>query len=152
MGAMKEQQFQTMWGEYLKTEGWHEAAVFELKIEKTHRFLFSKVQPHQEQALIDAETGLYHKIADSPIFSGQKTRFTAPKPFDTVYCKDMKGYVLLWYYVARTKKICYAIEINDFIRIRNSWKMKSIKEEELKKLRTEYSIVEIAFNEKRSTN
>ena len=47
---MKEADMQRAFGKWLKTEGresFLNTSVFELKIEKTHRFLFSKVKDHQ---------------------------------------------------------------------------------------------------------
>ena len=123
-----------MFGKYLQKHNFLTSAVFELKIEKTKRFAFNKVKDHQIIGLKQAETGLYQKISDSPIFSGQKTRFTAKKPFDCFYLKKVAGYIVIWFYVPRKLKRCWIIEVNDFRIIRENWHKKSITEKEIEEI------------------
>lgn len=48
---MKEAQFQTLWGKYLKKSNLFPSSAFELKICKTKRFPISALKPHQIEGL-----------------------------------------------------------------------------------------------------
>lgn len=123
---------QTIFGKYLETSGNSQSTAYELKIVKNNKpFAFSQVKEHQILGLKKAKKGLYHKIADAPIFSGQQTRFNARKPFDCIWLVARNAYVVIWFYKPREKKIFYLIDIDDFLRLKETWKRKSIKEEEL---------------------
>lgn len=137
---------QVMFGKYLQEGNLPETAVYELKIEKTNRFSFNKVKEHQIIGLKQAQKGLYHKISDSPIHSGMKTRFTAKKPFDCLYFNNCKGYVVVWFYEPRQPKYCYIIEIDVFLGIEANHKKKSIKKEELDKCIDYYFVRKVKFN------
>lgn len=132
---MRESNLQTAFGKWLKKEGANyfiDTAVFELKIEKTHRFAFSKVKEHQTIRLNQARIGLYYKISDSPIFIGQQTRFTAKKPFDAIFFKGCEAYIVIWFYKPRQPKIIYFVNITDFENLVDTHDKKSITEPELK--------------------
>ena len=127
---MKEAQMQTMLGKWLKKE--KVKGAYELKIEKTKSFAFNKVKDHQIEALLAVDGGgLYHKIADNPIFAGKKTRFHTIKPFDCVFLVEMPASVVLWYYVPRQPKMAFIIDINTFLEIKEKHSRKSIREYEL---------------------
>jgi len=110
---MKEVQFQTLWHKYLDENPPGYPEVYELKICKTNRFPFATVKEHQIDGLIQAEKGLFHKISDSPIFAGMKTRFTAKKPFDCLWIKA-DAYVCILFYIPRQPKIVAKIPIHEF--------------------------------------
>jgi len=132
---MKEATLQTAMGHWLKAEGsrfFNSTAVFELKIEKTHRFAFNKVKQHQVEGLQRAQDGLYHKITDAPIFSGQQTRFTAKKPFDCVYFTECRPFVVLMFYIPRAKKVIHVIPIGEYLQIVEGHDKKSITDLELR--------------------
>lgn len=127
---MTEKDIQTRFGKWL-SENWHSSAGFELKLVKGKSFPFDAVKDHQVEALLKVKhDGLYHKISDSPIFSGQKTRYTYPKPFD---CLVLSGhaYLVICFYVPRQRKTCYAVDIDDFVSFRNLSPRKSVTEQEL---------------------
>jgi len=132
---LKEKNFQTLFGLWLlqHMETFECSATFELKLVKGKSLPYSSVKPHQIQALQDAKSaeGIYHKINDSPIFFGNKTRFTNPKPFDCFLIKNAKAYIVLWFYKPRQQKIMYFIDIDKFVKYKNQSIRKSITEDEM---------------------
>ncbi len=124
--AYKEKNFQTEFKTQNKIFG-----IFELKLCKGTSLPFSAVADHQIKALLDVSSGegLYHKISDSPIFAGHKTRFTKPKPFDCFNLVGMDAYIVIMFYTLRKKKNVYYIFIDKFIDMENQAKRKSITEE-----------------------
>lgn len=129
LSAMTESQMQTFFRDYLKENPPEKSEVYELKICKTNAIEFERVKEHQIKALISAGSGLFHKITDPPMFYGSQTRFNAPRPFDCFYIKDVKGYVVVWYYKPRQKKVFYKIPIDAFIKLKDNATRKSMTEE-----------------------
>ena len=123
---MKERDFQTQFKKHNKING-----VFELKLAKGKSMPFSAVPEHQIKALCDVSLGdgLYHKISDSPIFSGSKTRFTKPKPFDCFFLRNIDAYLVVMFYVPRRKKMVYYIKIIEYIDMVDMADRKSMTEE-----------------------
>ena len=104
---MKEKDFQTEFGKRNTVEG-----CFELKLCKGTSLPFDALKDHQVEALLAVSgEGLFHKITDQPVFKGNKTRFTRPKPFDCFFLKNVWGYVVVMFWVPRKKKNVYYIEI-----------------------------------------
>ena len=126
---MKESNIQTLFGKYLKANPSKETIVYELKLCKGTALPFDAVKAHQIKGLIEAGTGLYHKISDSPIFAGNKTRFTKPKPFDCLFIAGAVGYVAICFYKPRKPKKLYLINIYSFVLKRDAINKKSITEE-----------------------
>jgi hypothetical protein len=93
--------------------------VYELKICKGSSLPFNAVKDHQIKGLLEAETGLYHKITDFPIFAGNKMRFNHPKPWDCAMFNKTIGYVVVWFYKPRQPKIFHKIAIKDFLKLKN---------------------------------
>ena len=122
---------QTYFGNYLKSNPPEKTEVYELKICKGHALPFDAVKEHQIKGLLEAETGLYHKITDFPIFAGSKARFNRPKPFDCICFNKAKSYVVVWFYIPRTKKVFYKIRVKDFLRLKETAGRKSFTEEML---------------------
>ena len=113
--------------------------VFELKICKKRSMPFDHVKPHQEEALYKAKhNDLYHKISDSPIFQGMKTRFTKKKPFDCILFTQCDSYVVIWYYKPRQKKKFIFIDIDEWLIYKSKATKKSIREEEAEKIGVSY--------------
>lgn len=112
-----------------------ESVAFELKLCKENRFSFDRVEEHQIKALYEITygKGVYHKISDSPIYPGMKTRFTKAKPFDC-FCIRGWGFVVICWYKPRKMKQLHFIDIPDFIRKKNSATMKSMTYEESKEI------------------
>lgn len=109
---------------------------FELKICKENRFSFDKVAKHQIEALKAVELdGIYHKISDSPIYSGMKTRFTAKKPFDCFVLKGKGLIVICWWKKSKLKELHF-IQVYAFEEKKKTSKMKSITYEESKEIST----------------
>ena len=107
------------------------AGVFELKLCKGTSLPFSSVAEHQEEALLAASwggKGLFHKISDSPIFSGHKTRFTRPKPFDCFFIRECPAYIVIMWWVPRKKKRAYYINIHEWMALKENTGRKSITE------------------------
>ena len=126
--SYKEKNFQTEFKTQNKIFG-----IFELKLCKGTSLAFSVVADHQKKALLDISSGgdsngLYHKISDSPIFAGHKTRFTKPKPFDCFNLIGIDAYVVIMFYTLRKKKNVYYIFIDDFIDLEKEADRKSITE------------------------
>ena len=129
---------QTLFGKYLKDTPPKETEVYELKIVKGKSLPFDSVKVHQREALLDVETkSLYHKITDFPIFQGSKTRFTRPKPFDCICFQGTKAYVVVWFFVPRTKKVFYKIRIKDFLELEKNAGRKSMTEKMVKEIGVE---------------
>jgi len=109
--------------------------VFEVKLSKTKSIRYDAVKPHQVKGLLSAKKkGLYHKLSDFPMFAGSKTRFNREKPFDFFYLKDTPAYVVICFYEPRVKKICYYIDIEDWIFASDMSDKKSITEEEVEQI------------------
>ena len=107
---------------------------FELKICKDNRFSFDRVAEHQIEALKAVELdGIYHKISDSPIFAGMKTRFTSQKPFDCFILKGV-GLIVICWYKERSLKELHFIRVFDFEQKKKTSKMKSMTYEESKEI------------------
>lgn len=123
---MKERDFQTQFKKHNRING-----VFELKLCKGKSMPFSAVPEHQIKALCDISIGdgLYHKISDSPIFSGNKTRFTKPKPFDCFLLRNINAYLVVMFYVPRRRKMVYYIKITEYIDMVDMAGRKSMTEE-----------------------
>jgi len=133
---MKEKQLQVILTNYLKDNPPNKTAVYELKICKSNAMPFDQVKEHQVEALLQAKHGnLYHKISDSPIFAGHKTRFTKPKPFDCLNIYKAEAYVVICYYKLRQKKEFLFIDIDDFVKEKEISSRKSLTEERAKQLK-----------------
>jgi penicillin-binding protein-related factor A (putative recombinase) len=129
---MKEKNFQTLFGKWLNERKTPYTAVFELKIVKNKVFTLGSVKNHQLEGLSRSlRQGIYHKISDSPIYAGSKSRFTLQKPFDCLWIKAKEAYVAVLWYIPRKPKIVTLIDINEFEKIILTWKKKSIRLEEL---------------------
>jgi len=130
---MNEKHLQVILGNLLKNDPPNETAVYELKICKTKSMPFSQVKEHQIEALLQAKNGnLYHKISDSPIFAGHRTRFTTLKPFDCFNIYNAKAYIVVCYYKPRQKKEFIFIDVEDFVKFSKKSDRKSLTEEAAK--------------------
>lgn len=108
-----------------------DVAVFELKVERGGSFNRKKVQDHQYVNLALAATvGLFHKISDSPIYEGMKTRFTAAKPFDCLLISNATEWVVVMFYRKGQRK-----EARECVAVRPSYLTRhstgSVKKDEL---------------------
>ena len=122
---MKEKDIQQVFKNKNKKYG-----VFELKLCKGTSMAFDHVADHQIEALkaVSGEEGLYHKIADSPVSYGGQ-RFTKPLPFDCFVLQNIPAYIVICWYIPRTKKAFHYILVDKFVEKRASVERKSITEE-----------------------
>jgi len=127
---VKEAGFQTLWRNYCEKNNPADSEVYELKICKTKKFAFNNVKLHQIEGLLKAQKGLFHKISDSPIFPGMKTRFTAKKPFDCLWMKG-EGFVVILFYIPRKPKQVIKMRVEDFIKMVERHDKKSASLEEM---------------------
>lgn len=102
---MKESVFQSQFGKWVRSDlararsMFGDCAAFELKVERGGTFNRKKIQAHQFEGLaLAAGNGLFHKISDSPIFKGMKTRFTAPKCFDCLLMSNASVWIVIAFY------------------------------------------------------
>lgn len=119
---------QTLFGQHLTENPPKNTEVYELKICKGSSLPFNAVKEHQIKGLQESQTGLYHKLTDFPMFAGSKMRFNRPKPFDCVAFNNAIGYVVVWFYQPRQKKIFHKIKIDDYLQLRDSTNRKSFNE------------------------
>ena len=131
---MKEAQMQTLFSHWVREHmpSTEYSIAWELKLIKTQSFPFAKVPEHQINGLLSVkEEGLYHKISDSPIFKGQRTRFTAKKPMDCFLIKG-QAYLVVLFYKPRKPKIMYWIDIDTFLQAKEDISRKSLTEKMVK--------------------
>jgi hypothetical protein len=134
---MTEKNMQTFFGKYLQKNLPVSTEVYELKICKGKSLPFNMVKDHQIEGLLKAETGLYHKITDFPMFAGSKIRFNRPKPFDCICFNKASSFIIIWFYIPRAKKVFYKIKIKDFLKCKETAERKSITEEMASKIGTQ---------------
>lgn len=128
---MRESNFQTLFGQHLRILNREIPCVFELKIIKNNKpFAFGQVKEHQILGLRQAKLGQYIKLQDMSSMAG----FSSPKPYDCLWVKTLNAFVVLFFYHPRKEKFFYLIEVEDFVKLRDSWKRKSIRENELEEL------------------
>lgn len=125
---------QTFFGKYLKENPPITTEVYELKICKGTSLPFGAVKEHQIKGLLAVQNGLYHKITDFPMFAGSKIRFNRPKPFDCICFNNIMGYVVVWFYKPRKKKIFYKIPIKEYLNLKSEATRKSFTEEMIKEI------------------
>ena len=115
---MKERNFQTQFGHWLKAN-FKESAAFELKSVKGSSCPFNAVQPHQIQALEHVKHGmLYHKIPDVGF----------QNPFDCFCLYNADAFVVIRYGSGRF----FGIDIDDFVEQSKESDRKSLTEDRAK--------------------
>ena len=121
---------QTLFGQYLKEHLPQQNEVYELKMTSGNSIPFDAVKNHQIENLQRAEEkDFYHRITDQPVFYGMKRRFTIQKPFDCLSMTKAKGYVVVWFYRPREKKVFIKMRVEDFLRMKKYSKRKSFTED-----------------------
>jgi hypothetical protein len=86
---------------------------FELKIAKDNSIAFNRVEEHQIEGLLKSQSGLYHKISDSPF--GGNMKFTSKKPFDCFYLTNAYPFIVICWYKPRELKEMHFIRLNDWV-------------------------------------
>ena len=127
---MTEAQFQTKFTKWAKYNIRSSVPV-ELKISKTNSIPFSRLEPHQERALLSCkQSSLVYKIPDVGYDK---------KPFDCFVFSNVKhAYVGVMFYVSRGVKHFYLIEIEDWLSFQKSSSRKSLTEEQASQLSPRY--------------
>lgn len=141
---MVEKNFQSLFTAWIKDHPPEVSTVFELKLEKGRAVPFDRVASHQIEALLSAKfTGLYHKIADSPVswMKGTPMRFGKPKPFDCLYVRNAEAYVVLLFYKLRAKKEMVFIDINEWVDESKRSTRKSLTEDRAREI--SYKIIKL---------
>lgn len=98
-----------------------------VKLDKKKSFSFNQVAEHQVEYLLASLNGFWYKISDGAAING----FSQPKPFDSIWIKSADAYVVVIFYQPRKIKTAVLIPIWEFIKLRSSWKRKSIHLDEL---------------------
>jgi hypothetical protein len=128
---MTEKQMQSFWGAYIKRHLRLESEAYELKITKNNSIPFEALKEHQVDALLRVEQkGLYHRITDQPWMKDRPNTYTLKKPFDCFCLVKAKGYVIIWFYKPRKRRVFYKISINEFLQAKMSSEHKSLTEHE----------------------
>lgn len=113
---MKERDIQVRFGKWLKNNPHPLSSAYELKLCKGTSLPFSAVKEHQITALLAVKDGgLYHRITDQP-WMKDRPAFTYKKPFDCLWLNKISAYVVVVFYVPRTPKIAYFIDILDWTK------------------------------------
>lgn len=121
---MKESQIQTEFSKVCRMPG-----CFELKIVKTSSMPYGAVKPHQIDALLLAKgSGLFHKITDQPWLKNRKA-YTLKKPFDCFFVQNYPAYVGICFYEPRKPRELILIDIDDFVKARDTDTRKSLTKE-----------------------
>jgi hypothetical protein len=119
---LRETDIQTLFRDANQVKG-----VFELKLCKGPSMPFSDLKEHQRNALLGISgDGFFYKIPDSPVFTGQNTRFAIKKPFDCFMLSSTPAYVVICYYIPRKQKACFYIPIHVFLEEEKKSKRKSL--------------------------
>ena len=127
---MTESTMQTLFRKHLEKTPPREPEVYELKICRSKSLPFDALKVHQKNALIAVTKGFFHKLIDPPIWTGmEQTRFNKPRPFDCFYLRNINGFVVIWFYKPREKKIFIKIPILKWVELEATAGRKSITEE-----------------------
>ena len=95
------------------------SCAIEVKVTTGNSIPFSDVQPHQLQALLNAERVLVWKIADDS---------RGVKPFDMFMLEKANAYVALSFLKPRTKPVVHLVPVQVWLRLQESSARKSVTE------------------------
>ena len=124
--SFNEANMQSLFTRWLKLNA-EESAAYELKITKNRTLPFSRIAEHQITSLLKAKHEiLAHKISDLAVGSFL--------PFDCFTLVGSAAYLVLMFYKPRMQKVCYAIDIDDVIKLKNTPNKRSISEEDARNL------------------
>ena len=123
---MKEKDFQSLFTKWIRETKYNKSTAWELKICKTNRLPFSRIEDHQINKLTEASRGcVYHKISD------QSMGF---KPFDCLQICGVPAYLVVLYYKPRQKKEMIWISIGRLLEEMKQSKIKSLTEQRAKEI------------------
>lgn len=119
-----------------------ETMVYELKMEKGSSIAFARVYDHQVTWLYQAKhSHVYHKIADTTMSFGGKQTFNKPKPFDCMVIVKVPAWVIIMFYKPREKKEALYIDIDDWIKERDTSSRKSLTEQRAREISSHIVII-----------
>ena len=119
------------WKKYLEANHPDGTEIYEIKflnVDKQKSFAFNRVDQNQIDGLLNSLKGSYLRIMDQPWSSGG---YQQKKLCDCIWIKAKQAYVVIVFWKPRKYKNAYLIPIKDFVKLKESWKRKSIREEEL---------------------
>lgn len=114
---IKERALNTLFGKYLKLHPREDTETYELKRVTAKCFNPNVVKQCQIDSLRASLKGLYHKIADQPSIC------QLPKPFDCLWIKASRAYIVPIFYQPRKYKKVFLIPIKEFLKFTKSVKM-----------------------------
>ena len=126
---MREADMQMFFGKYLRENPPEETEKYELKFTKTKSIRWDSVKEHQVEALL--EPLQYHKLSDPPIFGGMKTKYNLPRPYDCYFMVNVPGFVVVWFYIPRSKKVFHLLTIQEYVHLMSEAPRKSFREEDI---------------------
>ena len=114
-----ESDFQTKFSKWKKYNH-KQSALYELKFTKESSIAFNRLEPHQESALLRSKHGeICYKMPDDNF---------CQKPSDMFCIYKGGGYVVIMFYKPGVKHF-YIIDIDNFIKERDTSKRKSLTED-----------------------
>jgi len=119
---IKERQLNTLFGKYLKLHPREDTEVYELKRVIANCFNPNVVKQCQIDSLLASLDGLYHKIADQPSIC------QLPKPFDCLWIKATRAFLVPIFYKPRRYKKAFLIPVKEFLKFTKSIKMTELEE------------------------
>lgn len=120
---MTERQLNTLFGKYLINHPREDCETYELKRVLAKSFNPHTVQPHQLKGLLDSLEGMYNRIPDQPWVDGGHQK---KKPFDCLWIKAKRAYVVPIFYQPRLFKKVFLIPVKEFLKVTKSIKMETL--------------------------
>lgn len=129
---MRESDFQSLFTKWIRLNrvqcAIDKTTVWELKIAKGSSLPFSRLEEHQEFALLEAKHGcVYHKISDQSV---------GRKPCDAIQICHSPAFVVVLYYVPHQTKLMYWVDIDAWVGERATGTRKSLTEARIKEIAT----------------
>lgn len=123
--SFNETDFQSLFTKYVK-KNLPITMLYELKVTKTNRLAFTRLEEHQETALLKAKHGcVHHKMSDQS---------RGMKPSDGFQICNSNAFVGVMFYKPRQPKIGYLIDIDVWIKERETSPWRSITEKAAQRL------------------
>lgn len=117
---MTERQLNTTFGNYLMKHPRDDGEVYELKRVLAKSFNPKSVEEHQIKGIQASLEGLYYRIPDQPWVQGG---FQKKKPFDCLWIKAKRGYIVPIFWQPHKYKKVFLIPIKEFLKFTRSVKM-----------------------------
>lgn len=128
---MTERDFYPVWKKYVESSRPSKSELYEVKLVnmiKTKSFSFRQVEEYQVEGLLGSLEGRFIRIMDQPFTEGG---FQQKKLCDSLWIPSCNAYIVVIFWYPRKIKTAVMIPIWEFIKLRSTWKKKSIHLEEL---------------------